>query len=251
MIPHHRINGPDGAAALLMGPSLGTHLGIWDGQLPLSDTIRLVRYDHRGHGGSPAPPGPYEISDLARDVLELMDHLGLERASFCGLSIGGMVGMWLAAEVPERVERLTVICTSAYMPPPSAWRRRADAVRRAGSAEPIADPVVEKWLTPDYAVAHPEVRADLRGMLVAASADGYAWCCEAIERMDLRPKLPAIAAPTLVVSGSEDLAAPVDMQREIARAIPGARHEIVGPAAHQAVVEQPDAINDLIREHMH
>lgn len=250
MILHHRISGPDDGPTLLMGPSLGTQLDVWDRQLPLSGSIRLVRFDHRGHGGSEVPPGPYEIADLARDVLALMDHLGLERASFCGLSIGGMVGLWLGAEAAERVERLVVICTSAHMPSASAWRERAEAVRQAHSPEPIADGVVDKWLTPDYAAAHPEVRAELRAMLVATPADGYAWCCEAIGRMDLRGKLPSIAAPTLVISGSADLAAPVDMQRDIARAVPRARHEIVDPAAHLAVVEQPDAINDLIREHI-
>ena len=250
MTLHHQISGPGDAPALLMGASLGTTLKMWDSQLPLAERLRLVRFDHRGHGASPVPPPPYEIADLGRDVLALMDSLGFERASYCGTSIGGMAGMWLGANAPERIETLVLICTSAHMPPASAWRERAAAVLESGSPEVVADGVVERWLTPDYAAEHPEVRADLRAMLAATDAVGYAACCGAIERMDLREQLPGITAPTLVVSGSDDPATPLEHQRLIAAAIPGARHEIVGPAAHMAAVQQPEAINRLIVEHL-
>lgn len=233
-----------------MGPSLGTNLRMWDNQLALADRIRLVRFDYRGHGDSPTPPGPYEIANLGQDVLDLIDALEVQRASYCGLSIGGMVGMWLGANAPERLDRLILLCTAAHMPPASAWQERAAAVLKARSTEPICDAVVDRWLTPAFAAAHPEVRADLRAMLVASPSAGYAWCCGAIERMDLREDLPRIQAPTLVISGSEDLATPVDRQREIAQKIPGARHEIVGPAAHVAAVEQPDEVNRLIAQHL-
>jgi 3-oxoadipate enol-lactonase len=223
---------------------------MWDRQLPLAERIRIVPFDHRGHGGSPVPPAPYEIGDLGRDVLELMDTLGLERASFCGLSVGGMVGMWLGANAPDRIERLVLICTSAHMPPASAWQERTAVIRAAGSVEPLADPVVERWLTPQYAAAHPAVRAELRGMLAESPPDGYVACCGAIERMDLRDALGAIQAPTLVISGSEDLSTPPEHQEAIAAAIPAARHVVVGPAAHLAAVEQPDEVNQLILEHM-
>lgn len=250
MILHHEISGADGAPVLLMGASLGTTVKMWDGQLPLAERLRLVRFDHRGHGASPAPPGPYKIADLGRDVLVLMDSLGIERASYCGLSIGGMVGIWLAANAPERVDRLVLICTSAQPGPASMWRERAAAVLEAGSPEVIADAVVERWLTPDYAGAHPGVRDELRAMLAATDAGGYAACCGAIERMDLRGELPLIAAPTLVISGSDDPASPAEHQRLIAEAIPGARHEVVEPAAHLAAVQQPEAVNRLILEHL-
>ncbi len=245
---HYEISGPSDAPVLLMGGSLGTTLKMWDGQLPLAERVRLVRHDHRGHGGSPSPPGPYSIDDLGRDVLELMDSLGIASASYCGLSIGGMVGMWLGANAPERIERLILICTSAYMPPASMWQERVETVRSAGSVEPLADAVVERWLTPGYAASHPEVRAKLRGMLVASDPEGYAGCCGAIGRMDLRGELGRISVPTLVISGSDDLATPVEHQRLIAQGIPGARHEIVGPAAHVAAVEQAGRVNDLILE---
>jgi 3-oxoadipate enol-lactonase len=247
---HHEVVGPADAPVLLMGGSLGTTMRMWDRQRPLADRLRLVRFDHRGHGGSPVPPPPYEIADLGRDALELMDALGLERASFCGLSIGGMVGMWLGANAADRVDRLVLLCTSPYMPPVSMWEERSATVLEAGSVEPLADATLGRWLTPAYAARHPEVRAELRAMLVNTSAEGYAGCCGAIERMDLREVLPAIKAPTLVISGADDPSTPPEQQQLIAAAIPGARHEVVGPAAHLAAVEQPEAVNQLILEHL-
>jgi 3-oxoadipate enol-lactonase len=244
VIPHHEVTG-DGPT-VLMGSSLGTSLQMWDGQLPLAQRFRLVRYDHRGHGESPAPPGPYEIADLASDVLEL----GPGRTHYVGLSIGAMIGMWLAADAPERIDRLILICTSAQLGPPSMWQERAAKVLEAGSTEPVADPVVDRWLTPAFAAEHPDARAKLRAMLTSADPAGYAACCGAIERMDLRADLGRITAPTLVISGADDLATPVEHQRLIAEAIPGARHEILSPAAHVAAVEQADAVNRLIEEHL-
>jgi 3-oxoadipate enol-lactonase len=244
VIPHHEVTG-DGPT-VLMGSSLGTSLQMWDGQLPLAERFRLVRYDHRGHGESPAPPGPYEIADLASDVLEL----GLGRTHYVGLSIGAMIGMWLAANAPERIDRLILICTSAQLGPPSMWQERAAKVLEAGSTEPVADPVVDRWLTPAFAAEHPDARARLRAMLASADPAGYAACCGAIERMDLRADLGRITAPTLVISGADDLATPVEHQRLIAEAMPGARHEILSPAAHVAAVEQADAVNRLIEEHL-
>ena len=247
---HRAILGPLDAPALLMGGSLGTTLQMWDGQLPLAAELRVVRFDHRGHGRSPVPPGPYEIADLGADVLELMDELGLERASYCGLSIGGMVGMWLAVHAPGRIDRLLLICTSAHIPPARMWRERAATVLEARTVEAIADGVLARWLTPEFAARHPDVQASLRSMLAGTSHQGYASCCGAIERMDLRGELSRIAAPTLVVSGSDDPSTPVEHQRVIAESIRGARHETVGPAAHLAAIEQAEAVNRLIMEHL-
>lgn len=247
---HHEVSGPDGAPVLLMGGSLGTTLRMWDGQLPLAEHLRLVRFDHRGHGASPVPAGPYEIEDLGRDVIELLDALGCERAHYCGLSLGGMVGMWLGANARERIDHLVLACTAAHMPPASRWEERIAAVRGAGSVEPIADAVVERWLTPGFAAAHPEVRASLRAMLADSPADGYASCCGAIERMDLRAELGTIGSPTLVISGGQDPSTPREQQELIAGAIRGARHEVVSPAAHLAAVERPDTVNRLILEHL-
>ena len=250
MIPHHLIEGPEHAPVLIMGSSLGTDAAMWDAQRALAGRFRVIRYDHRGHGGSAVPDPPYEIADLARDVLALMDALGVERAHHCGLSIGGMIAMWLGAHAPERVGRIVAICTSAQLGPAAMWQERAAAVLAAGTTEPVADAVVDRWLTPPFAAAHPQARDRLRAMLTGCDPVGYAACCGAIERMDLRADLPRIAAPTLVISGSDDPATPVEHQRLIAEAIPGARHEIVAPAAHIAAVEQPAAVTTLIREHL-
>ncbi len=247
---HHRSDGPADGPVLVLGGSLGSDLTMWDGQLALAGRHRLVRFDHRGHGGSPVTPGPYTVPELARDVLELMDGLGLERVSYAGLSLGGMIGMWLAAHAPERIDRLVLLCTAAHMPTGALYRQRAEAVRRAGTVEPIADAVLERWLTSAFAAAHPAVRASLRAMLAGTSAEGYAGCCEAIAAMDLRDALGRIAAPTLVISGAEDPATPLALLAAIAAGIPGARHEIVAPAAHLATAEQPDRINELIGAHL-
>jgi 3-oxoadipate enol-lactonase len=236
---------------LVLSSSLGTSGAMWDRQAPgLAAAFRVIRYDHRGHGSSPVPPGPYELADLAGDVVALLDELGLERASFAGVSLGGMVGLWLAANAPGRIERLIVICSSAHMPPASAWALRAATVRRTGGTEAIADAVLARWLTPGFAAANPGIAAGLREMLVATPAEGYASCCGAIERMDLRDSLARIAVPTLVIAGEHDPSAPPDQHgRAVAAAIAGARLEIL-PAAHLAGIELPGAVNELIIEHM-
>ncbi|MEA2154053.1 MAG: 3-oxoadipate enol-lactonase [Solirubrobacteraceae bacterium] len=248
---HHSVEGPEGAPVLLLGGALGTDLSVWDPQVPaLAESLRVVRFDHRGHGRSPVPPGPYEIADLAGDVLALMARLGVQRAHWCGLSLGAMVGLWLAANAPEHVDRLVVMCTSAHMAPASAWAQRAAAVLDAGTTAAVADRIVDRWLTPAHAAAHPEERRRLRDMLVSMPPDGYAACCGAIERMDLRDDLPRIAAPTLVIAGAGDLATPPEHQRLIAGAIPGARLEVVADAAHIAAVQQPQTVNRLILDHL-
>lgn len=250
MLPFSETTGPEDAPVLVMGSSLGTSLDMWDSQLALAERLRIVRLDHRGHGRSPVPSGPYEIADLGRDVLELMDSLEIERASYCGLSIGGMIGIWLGANAPERIERLVLICTSAHLPPAEGWAERATKVRAAGTVGVVADAVVARWLTPAYAEERPELVAELRAMLVATDPTGYAECCGAIERMDLRDELGRITPPTLVISGAGDEATPPEHQRLIAASIPGARLETVGPAAHLAAVERPTRVNELIADHL-
>jgi 3-oxoadipate enol-lactonase len=248
---HHELAGPADGPVLLLGSSLGTALAMWDAQIgPLSERFRVVRFDHRGHGGSPVPPGPYSIAALARDVLALLDELGIARASYAGISLGGMVGLWLAAHAPERVDRLVALCTTAHLPPPESWAERAAAVEQAGSTEPVADAVVDRWLTPEFARARPDLRAWLRAMLVASSPTGYAACCRAIGGMDLRADLRRIAAPTLVVAGEQDRSTPPEHGERIAAAIAGARLEILSPAAHIAAVERADEVTRLIAGHL-
>jgi 3-oxoadipate enol-lactonase len=248
---NHRITGPAEAPVVVLGNSLGTALAMWDPQVrALSEHFRVVTFDQRGHGASPVPPGPYSMSELGADVVGLLDQLGIERASHVGLSIGGMAGIWLAANAPERLERLVLMCTSAYAPPASRWHERAAAVRAAGTTETIADAVVERWFTPAWAAAHPNAFAAHRAMIAATDPDGYCGCCEAIATMDLREQLPRISVPTLVISAADDLALPTEHQRLLADAIPGARFELLADAAHIASAQQPDLVNRLIEEHL-
>lgn len=248
---HHRVDGPAGAPPVLLINSLGADLTMWEPQVaPLAERYRVIRYDARGHGRSPVPPGPYRIEDLGRDALALLDRLGIERASVCGLSLGGMTGMWLGAHAPSRVDRLVLCCTSAQLGPAQQWAERAAAVRAGGTAA-VADAVVARWLTPAYAAAHPSVVASLREMIASTPAEGYAAACAAIETMDQRADLPRITAPTLVLAGADDPATPPPHAELIAAAVPGARLAVLPHAAHLATYERADAVTSLILEALH
>jgi 3-oxoadipate enol-lactonase len=247
--PHHVLTGPPGAPVLVLGNSLGTDLSMWDGVAALLDgRFRLLRFDHRGHGGSAVLPGPYTVEDLGRDLLALLDNLGLDRVSYCGLSLGGMVGMWLAAHAPERVDRLALCCTSAWLPPAEGWLDRAARVR-AGGTEAVADVVLGRWFSAEWAVDHPAEIERARAMLVGVPPEGYAGCCEAIASMDLRADLPSIAAETLVLAGGNDFATPPSHGAAIASAVPRARFVVLPQPAHLAAVEEPDAVAGLLLNH--
>ncbi|MDG4808807.1 3-oxoadipate enol-lactonase [Micromonospora sp. WMMD1120] len=246
---HTTVDGPSDAPVLLLGSSLGTAGAMWEPQVAaLTERFRVIRYDHLGHGRSAVPPGPYTIGLLGRAVLRTLDHLDVPRAHYAGLSLGGMVGMWLAAHAPDRVRRLALLCTSASLGPSAQWRERAATVRSAGLPA-IADTVVARWFTPGFAAARPDVVATYRAMLTATSSAGYAACCEAIAGMDLRPDLGRIDAPTLVVAGADDPATPVTHAHEIVRRIPTARLTVVEAAAHLATVEQPERVCRLLQDH--
>jgi 3-oxoadipate enol-lactonase len=247
---NHRLEGPEGAPVLVLSNSLGTALEMWDDQAPaLRERFRILRYDTRGHGASPAPPGPYAIDDLGRDVLYLLDALGIGRASFCGLSVGGMTGMWLAGEAPERVDRLVLCCTSSLLGPKSLWDERIDTARTKGMGA-LVDSVTERWFTPGFRSRNPAAVEKVAAMLRATDPEGYAGCCAAIRDMDLRERLPSIQAPTLVVSGADDPATPPEHGRLIAEAIPGARFVVVPDASHLANMERPEEITRLILDHL-
>ena len=244
-----RLSGPEQAPVLVLSNSMGTTTAMWDDQLEaLSRHHRVLRYDHRGHGGAGPPPGPYRMEQLGRDLLGLLDELELERVSFCGLSLGGMVGMWLAANAPERVERLALCCTSAKVDPGPYLERAAKV--RAGGTGSVAGEVVERWFTPGFRERAPETVARAVAMLLATPAEGYAGCCEAIAAMDLRPGLGSIAAPTLVVAGGDDPATPPAHAEAIVAAIPAARLEVVAGAAHLANIEQPQRMTRLLLDHL-
>jgi 3-oxoadipate enol-lactonase len=240
------VGGRSSGPAIVFTGSLGTDRTMWKTQADrLGERFRTLRYDVRGHGSSQVPDGPYSMSDLGGDLVALMDRVGIERASLCGLSIGGMISMWVAAHHPERVERLVLCCTSALLGPPEGWHQRAATVRAEG-VEAVADAVLERWFTPGFAAAHPDVIEDMRARLLATPPEGYAACCEAIAAMDLTGDLPRVKASTLVLSGADDPATPPVHGRRIAELIPRARFEVVSPAAHLATVERPDLTTAMI-----
>ncbi len=244
------VDGPLGAPALVLSNSLGTTRSIWDRQLePFAQHFRVVRYDHRGHGRSPAPPGPYTIDSLGHDLVALLDRLGLERVHLCGLSLGGMVAMWLAAHAPERVERLVLCCTATELGPPGPWEERAALVRAQGTGV-LFDALAARWFTPRYRAAHPEVVQAAGSSLAACAPEGYAACCEAIARADLRGELRDITAPTLLVCGADDPVTPPSRMVELQEAIPGAAMTVLADDAHLANLGQPERFSAAVLDHL-
>jgi 3-oxoadipate enol-lactonase len=245
----YSVDGPEDAPVVVLSHSLGATRAMWDQQVPaLAERYRVVSYDTRGHGDSPAPPGPYTLDDLVDDALALLDEVGARRAHVVGLSLGGMTAMRLAAREPARVHRLAVLCTSAQVDG-GPYRERAAAARRDGTAS-LAATVVSRWLTPAFAAAHPHEVARLEAMVAGADDEGYARCCEVLAALDLREDLARIAAPTLVVSGAEDPALPPEHQRAIAAGIRGAQLQSFSPAAHLANVEQPLQVTGALLGHL-
>ncbi|SNR49029.1 3-oxoadipate enol-lactonase [Haloechinothrix alba] len=240
----------DGAPTVVLSGSLGSDRTMWTPQVPalLGAGYRVVRYDHRGHGLSPVPDGPYDMADLGADAVALLDALGCRQVHWVGLSLGGMVGMWLAQHAPDRVASLALCCTSAALDP-QPWSERARLVREHGTRA-VSEAVVGRWLTPGCATAHPETVERLRRMVEATPDEGYASCCAAIGGMDIAGGLQAVSVPTLVIAGEQDVATPPEHGRWIAESVPGARMEVLDPAAHLANVERPEEMNRLLLDHL-
>jgi 3-oxoadipate enol-lactonase len=244
------VTGPADAPVVVLSNSLGATYQMWNPQVAaLEERFRVVRYNTRGHGGSPVPDGPYSIDDLADDLVALLDRLGVGRAHLVGLSLGGMTALRVAARDAERVDRLAVLCTGAQLPPASGWTDRATTVRSGGSGA-VATAVVERWFTAKYLSAHPEVRQAAEAMVTATPAQGYAACCEAIAALDLRDELASITAPTLAIAGADDPATPPPKLEEIATGVKNGKLLVVARAAHLANAEQPGIITPALIEHL-
>jgi 3-oxoadipate enol-lactonase / 4-carboxymuconolactone decarboxylase len=245
--------GPENAPLLVLLGALGTTSAVWGPQMGiLTNWFRVLQISHPGHGGpggERAPKGPYTVEGLGKRVVAVMDALGAERAHIVGLSLGGLVGMWLAAERPQRVERLVVCCSTARFGTEEMWLDRAGTVRAEGMA-PLLDATLGRWFTPWFLEAHPEVATQFSAMLLSIDPEGYASCCEALASGDLRSHLGQIEAPTLVVGGAHDPVVPPDNAAATMAAIPQASLRVLTGAAHLASVEQPDAFNNAVMDHL-
>lgn len=220
---HYQLEGKESNPVLVLSNSLGTDLGMWVPQMPaLLEHFRVLRHDARGHGQSGVPPGPYRIPQFGEDVIALMDRLGIRRAHFCGLSMGGMTGMWLAANHPARIDRLVLCNTAARIGPPELWDARIDKVNSDGIAS-IAPAVIDRWFTADFQ-RFAKKQVDLvRSMLLRTPDAGYTASCAAVRDMDQRDEISAITAPTLVLAGAHDKATPPEDGKLVASRIAGAR----------------------------
>jgi len=248
------IEGPQDAPVLVLSNPIGTTRDVWAHQVPvLSRHFRVLRYEPRGHGApearSPAPKGPYTIAELGADVLAALNGYGIERFAFAGVSLGGMTGIWLAAHAPERVTSLAVCCAALTpMPDAQAWHDRAALVRKEGMAA-LAGVVVPRWFTPRFMASEPGQVETVVAMLTGTNPEGYAGCGEAIAAMDLRSQLGSVKAPTLVVSGAEDVAAPPSVGAYTARNIPEARLTVIQGASHFAHYEKPGPVTNALLTH--
>ena len=234
------ISGPEGAPVLMLSNSLGTTRHMWDPQMgAFTRHFRVLRYDRRGHGKSAVPKGPYNMEMLGRDVLAVLDGMGIEKAHWLGLSMGGMEGMWLGANAGNRFDKLILSNTSSHYPDKTMWNARMDAVTKAGAVSAISDMVINAWLTQGFQKSHPDVTSRMKEMMMSTPVEGYLGCCAAVRDMDHRDLLKAIKNPTLIIAGSKDPATNVAAAEFIRDNIKGSKLAIV-EAAHIANVEVPE-----------
>jgi 3-oxoadipate enol-lactonase len=240
-----RLDGDPAAPALLLSNSLSSDLSMWDDQVPVwAQHFHIIRYDGRGHGQSAVTPGPYTMDRLGRDAIAVLDALGIARAHFCGLSMGGMVGMWLLTHAPDRVGRAVLANTAAYMGPASLWDGRI-ALAQAGGMEATVEPTVKRWFPASFHDSAPGAIDQMRAMIRRVPVEGYAACCAAIRDMDQREAIRAITTPTLVLVGAKDPATTPADGALIHAAIAGSQLATLD-AAHLSNIEQPEAFTRAV-----
>ena len=239
------VSGSDSAPALMLSNSLGTNIHMWDQQVgEWAKQFRVVRYDRRGHGKSGAPKGPYSMERLGRDVIAVLDALKIKKTNWCGLSMGGMVGQWLGANAPDRIEKLILSNTNAYYADKGPWNDRIKFARTNG-LDKLVDPNMERWFTEGFRARSPETIAQMKAIFLTTNLEGYIGCCEAIRDMDFRASNPSIKASTLVIVGAQDPATPPAQGEAIAAQIQGAKLASLD-AAHIANMEQPAAYTETV-----
>jgi 3-oxoadipate enol-lactonase len=244
---HVVIEGPESAPVLMLSNSLGTTHAMWQPQLEaFTRHFRLVRFDRRGHGGSGAPKGPYTMEGLAHDALAVLDGLGLKKVNWCGLSMGGMEGMWLGANAPERFERMVLCNTSAKFPDRKIWDDRLRFARENGLAAMVGANM-ERWFTKGFREREPKAIAWITEMFLTTPLEGYIGCGEAVRDMDHRALLPSVKVPTLVIAGRHDPATTLQAGEYLRDHIPGVAFTVL-EAAHISNVEQPVAFSNAVLE---
>ena len=235
------IDGSPDAPALVLSNSLGTTLEMWDAQVAaLSASHRLIRYDTRGHGGSPVTPGPYRMDDLGQDVLALLDALNIDQAYFCGISMGGHTGLWLGVHAGTRMRGIAVCNSAAKIGTAQAWQERAATVRSQGAAamQALADSAPGRWFTPGFTQTHPDIVQRAQAWIAGIAPEGYAACCEALATSDLRESIGRIAVPTLLLAGADDPVTTVADAQAMHDSIAGPSLALV-PASHPS---HPEAL---------
>ena len=242
---HYALAGPAGRPVLVLSNSLGTDFSMWDPQISeFTKSFRVLRYDTRGHGKSSVTAGPYSAEQLANDVLALADALKLDRFHFCGLSMGGMTGMWLGANAPQRLNRVVICSASAKFGSLETWSTRIETVRKQGM-KPVAAAAIERWFTSAFRARNPSAAANTQKMVESANPEGYISCCAAVRDFDFREQLGKIHTPTLVISGAHDPATTPADGRFLADHIPGARY-VEFNAAHLSNVEDADRFTEEV-----
>jgi len=242
---HYSLSEDNSLPALVLSTSLGTNFSIWDAQVPeFEKYFRLLRYDMRGHGQSSAPPPPYSVPDLVSDFLSLVDFLAIDRFHWCGLSVGGMIGMTLALESPRRLQKLVLCSTAVKIGTLESWNARIEMVRTRGMKE-IARATPPRWFTPDFQNNSPEAVAAVVQSIESLNSDGYIGGCCAVRDFDARATVSGIRVPVLVISATHDPAAPPSDGRFLADHIPGARYLELN-ASHISVMEEPQRFTNEV-----
>jgi 3-oxoadipate enol-lactonase len=242
------VEGRDGAPWLIFSNSIANTLAMWDEQVAaLSRDYRILRYDARGHGGTDAPEGAYSFDMLVGDVIGLMNHFSISRANFIGLSLGGMTGLGLAIDHPQRIERLVACACRADAPPPyqDAWRQRIAQIQEKG-LESLVEPTIQRWFTPGFIASNPAAVEKVRGMMRSTPAHGYIGCGHALIGLNYLSRVPAIKTPTLFVAGKQDQGAPPDVMKAMHTALPGSRFAELDPAGHILNIENPKGWADAV-----
>jgi len=246
---HYELEGPEGAPVVVLSNSLGTDLSLWEPQVAgLTPSFRVLRYDTRGHGRSTSPELAYSLDDLGGDVLDLLNHLKIEKCHVCGVSLGGITALWLAVHAPQRVLSVMPCNTAARIGSESSWKERIVQVTQHGLAS-IADATMERWFTESFRRSDPVRVESMRRSLLQNDAQGYIACCAALRDADLRDAVATITAPALVISGTHDSVTPPSDGRYLQAEIPGARYCELN-AAHISNVEQSAAFLQAISDFM-